>query len=121
MIIIRVKNVFFLLGTARYNDGYGDTYGSPYDGSPFQTVPSGTNGAPDQWAHNHDLGSIAHAHSHTHPAFLSTGMQGRDPINPLAPDTKPMLQNGMIAGYPNSGAPGGPCFTGMIGGRLAGS
>jgi c-ets proto-oncogene protein len=105
-----VKN--YARGTGRYNDGYGDTYGSPYDGSPFQTVPSGTNGAPDQWAHNHDLGSIAHAHTHTHPAFLSAGMQGRDPINPLGPDTKPMLQNGMIAGYPNSGAPGGPCFTG---------
>ncbi|XP_064211861.1 ETS-like protein pointed isoform X3 [Tribolium castaneum] len=103
-----VKN--YARGTGRYTDGYGDTYGSPYDGTPFQTVPSANNGAPEQWAHNHDLGSIAHAH--THPAFLSAGMQGRDPINPLGPDTKPMLQNGMITGYPNSGAPGGPCFTG---------
>jgi c-ets proto-oncogene protein len=32
-----------------------------------------------------------------------------------------MLQNGMIAGYPNSGAPGGPCFTGNPVSELGGS
>lgn len=100
-------------GAGRYNDGYGDTYG-PYDSAPFQTVPSaGTNGTPDQWSHNHDLGTIA-AHAHHHPAFLPTGIQGRDPINSMGPDTKPMLQNGMITGYPNSTTPGGPCFTGIF-------
>lgn len=104
------------LGGARYNDGYGDTYGSPYDGSPFQTVPSGANSAgPDQWPHNPtDLASITHAHTHTHPAFLSAGMTGRDAMNTLGPDTKPMLQNGMMGAYPSSGNTGGPCFTGKF-------
>ncbi|KYB26766.1 hypothetical protein TcasGA2_TC034783 [Tribolium castaneum] len=93
-----VKN--YARGTGRYTDGYGDTYGSPYDGTPFQTVPSANNGAPEQWAHNHDLGSIAHAH--THPAFLSAGMQGGDPI--IHWDQTPTYApNGMITGYPNSG------------------
>lgn len=99
-----------IAGSGRYNDGYGDTYGSPYDGTPFQTVPNATNNSPDQWGHNHDLG-LAHPHAHSHPGFLATGMAGRD-MNPLGPDTKPMLQNGMIAGYPNTGSSGGPCFTG---------
>lgn len=40
-------------------------------------------------------------------------MPNRD-MNPLGPDTKPMLQNGMITGYPNSGNSGGPCFTGKF-------
>lgn len=101
--------ISFLLGTGRYNDGYSEIYGSPYD-SPFQTVPSGGNNgtAPDQWAHNHDL-SLGH-HPHTHPAFLPSGMV-RDGLGGLPQDTKPMIQNGMIAGYP-SNPTGGPCFTG---------
>lgn len=108
-------NVCCFLGAARYSDGYGDTYGSPYDSSPFQTVPSGANpSGPEQWPHNAaDLASIAHAHSHTHPAFLSAGMPGREGMNSLGPDTKPMLQNGMMGGYPTSGTTGGPCFTGI--------
>lgn len=99
-------------GTGRYNDGYGETYGSPYDSAPFQTVPSGTNPGPDQWGHNHDLGSMAHTHPHTHPAFLTANMAGRDPLNPLGVDTKPLMQNGMLGSYPNGGGSGGPCFTG---------
>ncbi|KAH1014692.1 hypothetical protein HUJ05_012534 [Dendroctonus ponderosae] len=97
-------------GTGRYNDGYNDI-GSPYGyDSPFQTVPSGGNNgtAADQWAHNHDL-SLGH-HPHTHPAFLGSGMV-RDRHDGLPQDTKPMIQNGMIAGYP-SNPTGGPCFTG---------
>ncbi|KAJ8944981.1 hypothetical protein NQ314_009339, partial [Rhamnusium bicolor] len=101
-----VKN--YVRGAGRYNDGYGDTYGPPYDTTPFQTVPSGANSGPDQWGHNHDL-SLAH-HPHTHPAFLSAGMS-RDQLNAMQ-DTKPMIQNGMIAGYPNNPSAGGPCFTG---------
>ncbi|XP_031327983.1 ETS-like protein pointed [Photinus pyralis] len=104
----------YVRGSGRYNDGYGEAYGSPYDGSPFQTVPSGANSSgPEQWSHNpSDLASIAHAHSHTHPAFLSAGMAGRDAMNPLGPDTKPIIQNGMMGNYPSSGGAGGPCFTG---------
>ncbi|KAF5308148.1 hypothetical protein FQR65_LT06327 [Abscondita terminalis] len=103
----------YVRGSGRYNDGY-DTYGSPYDGSPFQTVPSGANAAgPQEWSHNNaDLASIAHAHSHTHPAFLSAGMTSRDAMNPLGPDVKPVLQNGMMGNYPTGGSTGGPCFTG---------
>ncbi|KAK9877504.1 hypothetical protein WA026_018614 [Henosepilachna vigintioctopunctata] len=103
-----VKN-FVRSGAGRYNENY-ETYSSPYDGTPFQTVPSGT--VPDQWTQNHDLSSIVHAHQHTHPAFLSAGMPGRDSMNPLGPDSKPMLQNGMIGGYPSNAGTGGPCFTG---------
>ncbi|KAJ8937068.1 hypothetical protein NQ318_017971 [Aromia moschata] len=67
---------------------------------------SGASNGPEQWGHNHDL-SLAH-HQHTHPAFLSAGM-ARDQ---LMQDTKPMIQNGMIAGYPGNTSAGGPCFTG---------
>lgn len=104
--------IHFLIGTARYNDAYpSDSYGSNYDSSPFQTVPSGGNGAvPNEpWNHNHEL-SLAH-HAHTHPAFLSAGM-GRDPLT--MQDTKPMIQNGMITGYPSNPGAGGPCFTGKF-------
>lgn len=101
---------FSVSGAGRYNDGYGDTYGSPYDATPFQTVPSGANSGPDQWGHNHDL-SLAH-HAHGHPAFLSAGM-ARDQLNAMQ-DTKPMIQNGMIAGYPSNPSAGGPCFTGRL-------
>ncbi|GLV44651.1 pointed [Carabus blaptoides fortunei] len=100
---------------ARYNDAYADTYGSPYDGTPFQTVPSGaTSGVPDQWNHNPELGPIAHAHAHPHPAFLTSGgmPNARDALS-LAGDTKPMLQSGMLGAYANTGGGGGgPCFTG---------
>ncbi|XP_025833731.1 protein c-ets-1-A isoform X1 [Agrilus planipennis] len=107
----------YVRGSARYSDAYGETYGSPYDGSPFQTVPSGNNTGHDQWPHGHgppDLGSLAaHAHHpHTHPAFLPAGLSGREGMNNLGPDTKPMIQNGMLGGYPTSGNSGGPCFTG---------
>lgn len=95
----------------RYNDAYSpETYSSNYDSSPFQTVPSGGNGGgPNEpWSsHNHELSLAHHA---THPAFLSAGM-GRDPLT--MQDTKPMIQNGMISGYPNNPGAGGPCFTGM--------
>ncbi|KAL1514097.1 hypothetical protein ABEB36_003416 [Hypothenemus hampei] len=98
-------------GSGRYNDGYSEIYGS-YEGSPFQTVPGGgsNNSAPDQWAHNHDLTLAAH-HPHSHPAFLSSGLVNRDGLAGLPQDTKPMIQNGMIAGYPNNTS-AGPCFTG---------
>lgn len=105
--------MYCLCFLARYNDGYGDTYGSPYDGTPFQTVPSGAaSGVPDQWNHNPELGPIAHTHSHPHPAFLSSGMPGARDALSLAGDTKPMLQSGMLGAYPNNGGGGGPCFTG---------
>ncbi|CAH1182056.1 unnamed protein product [Phyllotreta striolata] len=99
-----VKNYVRNTG-GRFNDGYSDSYGAPYDAAPFQTVPSG----PEQWGgHNHEL-SLGH-HPHTHPAFLSGGMT-RDQLNAMQ-DTKPMIQNGMITGYPGNPAAGGPCFTG---------
>ncbi|XP_044744569.1 ETS-like protein pointed isoform X3 [Coccinella septempunctata] len=101
---------FVRSGAGRYNDAY-EAYGSPYDGTTFQTVPSGTNNVPDQWTHN-DLSSIVHAHQHTHPAFLSAGMSGRESMNPLGSDTKPLIQNGMMGAYPNNASAGGPCFTG---------
>ncbi|XP_017769215.1 PREDICTED: ETS-like protein pointed [Nicrophorus vespilloides] len=101
-----VKN--YVRGGGRYNDGYGgDTYGSPYDGTPFQTVPSGPN---EQWPHNHDMG-LGHP-AHTHPAFLSAGIPGRDNMNALGPDTKPMIQNGLMGGYSSNTSTGTPCFTG---------
>ncbi|XP_066262603.1 protein C-ets-1 isoform X1 [Euwallacea similis] len=94
-------------GTGRYTDGYSDMYGPPYDNSPFQTVPSGGgNATPDQWAHN-EL-SLSH-HPHGHPAFLPPGLV-RDGLGGISQDTKPMIQNGMIA-YPSSQT-AGPCFTG---------
>ncbi|XP_019870985.1 ETS-like protein pointed isoform X2 [Aethina tumida] len=99
----------YVRSTGRYNDSETYGYGSPYDGA-FQTVPSATNNGQDQWGQNHDLSSLAHAHGHTHPAFLPTGM-GRDPLT-LGQDTKPMITNGMIQGYPNNAGAGGPCFTG---------
>ncbi|XP_045460726.1 ETS-like protein pointed isoform X1 [Harmonia axyridis] len=104
-----VKN-FVRSGAGRYNETY-ESYGSPYDGTPFQTVPSGTSNVTDQWTHN-DLSSIVHAHQHTHPAFLPAGMSGRESMNPMSSDTKPMLQNGMMGGYPSNTSAGGPCFTG---------
>lgn len=103
-----LKFILFFLGPARFGEAYTETYGSPYDNGPFQTVPSGTNSGPEQWGHSHDLGSL-----HTHPAFLSS-MTGRDPLNPLGVDTKPLIQNGMLSSYPNTGGAGGPCFTGKI-------
>lgn len=103
--------IIYFYFSGRYNDAY-DTYSSHYDGTPFQTVPSSAaSGAPDQWGPNPDLGPIAHAHSHPHPAFLSSGMPGARGDLPLG-DTKPMLQSGMIGGYPSNGGGGGPCFTG---------
>ncbi|KAG5890142.1 hypothetical protein JTB14_010161 [Gonioctena quinquepunctata] len=100
-----VKN--YVRGTGRFNEGYPDTYGSPYETTSFQTVPSGANSGPDQWGHNHEL-SLAH-HTHTHPAFLTN--MTRDQLSTMQ-DTKPMIQNGMIAGYPTNPGAGGPCFTG---------
>lgn len=50
-------------------------------------------------------------HPHTHPAFLSAGIP-RDTL--VMQDTKPMLQNGMITGYPNNPGGGGPCYTGNL-------
>ncbi|XP_044728556.1 ETS-like protein pointed isoform X2 [Chrysoperla carnea] len=91
---------------ARYNDGYSDGFGTPYDGTPFQTVPgsAGSGGPQDQWGPGSDLG---HVH-HTHPAFISAGLTGgRDSLM----DTKPMMQSAMLSGYPNN-ANSGPCFTG---------
>lgn len=94
---------FFGLGT-RYNDVYSDNYGDAY-GAPFQTVPSGPPN--DQWTHGHDMGNLGHVRSH--PPFMPPGMSVRDP---LGQDTKPMMQNGMMGGYSNNSATGGPCFTG---------
>ncbi|XP_050306346.1 protein C-ets-1 isoform X2 [Anthonomus grandis grandis] len=99
-------------GAGRYNDGYSDIYGSPYDTSTsFQTVPSGGaggggNAGNDQWSH-HEL--LAHHHP-THPAFLTSGLV-RDGLTGIGQDTKPMIQNGMIAGYPSNSS-AGPCFQG---------
>ncbi|XP_050505749.1 protein C-ets-1-like isoform X1 [Diabrotica virgifera virgifera] len=93
-------------GAGRFNDAYSDTYGAPYD--TFQTVPSGANSGPEQWGHNPEL-TLGH-HPHTHPAFLTAGMT-RDQLNAIQ-DTKPMIQNGMITGYPGNPTTGGPCFTG---------
>ncbi|XP_049786642.1 ETS-like protein pointed isoform X2 [Schistocerca cancellata] len=92
---------------ARYgghHDGYADAYGSPYDA--FQTVP--TSG--DHWGGGGGPGGehaafLQHAHAHAHHAAAARGPQD---LAHSAPDTKPVLQPSMLAGY--SG--GGPCFTG---------
>ncbi|XP_076267316.1 ETS transcription factor pointed isoform X3 [Rhynchophorus ferrugineus] len=92
----------------RYSNNYNDMYGAAFD-SPFQTVPStGSNTPNDQWTTSHD---IPLHHPHAHPAFMPSSL-GRDALGPLGPDTKPMIQNGMIAGYPSNPSSGGPCFTG---------
>lgn len=94
--------------TGRYNDGY--DY-SPYDSSPFQTVPNAPSA--EQWGGGAELSPhlAGHGHAHPHPAFLSGAMSGGrgEALGPLT-DTKPMLQSGML-GYGNGGG-GGPCFTG---------
>ncbi|CAH0550595.1 unnamed protein product [Brassicogethes aeneus] len=104
-----VKN--YVRSSGRYNEG--DAYGyGPYDASPFQTVPNANAQAQDQWTtHTHDLGALGHPH---HPAFLNaTGMPGsRDALQALSQDQKPMIQNGLIQGYPSQAGTGGPCFTG---------
>lgn len=101
-------------GAGRYNDAYSDTYISTFDAPAFQTVPSTGNNGPDQWGHGHDMGHMsAHAHNHGHTPFLA-GIPGREHLGPLGPDTKPMIQNGMLTGYPSGGNTGGPCFTGII-------
>lgn len=119
--------LFVLCVAARYQDGYGDTYSSHYDASPFQTVPNGVaggvgsaapgtspatgagTGAADHWG-NAEGGDL-----HPHPAFLHHSHPGlsalRDPLrDPLrdslrdpfgmgpAQDMKPMLQTSML-GY----------------------
>ncbi|KAK9680117.1 Ets-domain [Popillia japonica] len=101
-------------GAGRYNEGYSEAYLNTFENTPFQTVPSGASNGPE-WGH-HDMGTghIAHGHPHTHPAFISSGMTGRDALGQLGPDTKPMIQNGMLGGYPSSGNTGGACFTGPI-------
>lgn len=100
-------------GAGRYNEGYSESYLNTFENSPFQTVPGGATNGPE-WGH-HDMGSghIGHGHPHSHPAFIS-GMTGRDSLVQLGPDTKPMIQNGMLTGYPSSGNTGGACFTGMF-------
>lgn len=102
------------LGAGRYNEGYSEAYLNTFENTPFQTVPSGASNGPE-WGH-HDMGTghIAHGHPHTHPAFISSGMTGRDALGQLGPDTKPMIQNGMLGGYPSSGNTGGACFTGTV-------
>lgn len=82
--------LFVCPGRYPHHDPYSETYSSPFDGGPFQTVPSSVNG--EHWSGQD-----------SHPAFLM-GYQ-RDFQNGEA---KPFLQSAMIAGY--SG--GGPCFTG---------
>ncbi|XP_021923093.1 transforming protein p68/c-ets-1 isoform X1 [Zootermopsis nevadensis] len=87
-----------------HQEAYSDSYSSPYDSSPFQTVP---NSAPDHWGSGPDMGQGG---PHPHPAFLHSG-PGRDTLgHAVTPngDTKPVHQSSMLAGY--SG--GGPCFTG---------
>ncbi|XP_069681737.1 protein C-ets-1 isoform X3 [Periplaneta americana] len=96
-----VKN--YPRGRYPHHDAYSDTYSSPYDSSPFQTVPNST----DHWGSGPDMGQGG---PHPHPAFLHSG-PGRDTLShAVTPngDTKPVLQSSMLAGY--SG--GGPCFTG---------
>ncbi|CAH1117035.1 unnamed protein product [Phaedon cochleariae] len=105
----------YVRGAGRFNDAYPDPYGPPYDATPFQTVPSGggSNASADQWAgHAHDL-LAHHPHHHAHPAFATTGGggMGRDQLGGMQ-DAKPMIQNGLVAGYANGGGAGGPCFTG---------
>nr|CAD7447525.1 unnamed protein product [Timema bartmani] len=87
--------------TGRYphHDGYSDGYSSPYESSPFQTVPSSVG---ESW-----VGGPGDLTSHPHPAFMQ-GPPPRDGLGTANGDTKPALQASMLAGY--SG--GGPCFTG---------
>nr|CAD7256773.1 unnamed protein product [Timema shepardi] len=82
-----------------HHDGYSDGYSSPYESSPFQTVPSSVG---ESW-----VGGPGDLTSHPHPAFMQ-GPPPRDGLGTANGDTKPALQASMLAGY--SG--GGPCFTG---------
>nr|CAD7401972.1 unnamed protein product [Timema poppensis] len=113
-----------------HHDGYSDGYSSPYESSPFQTVPSSVG---ESW-----VGGPGDLTSHPHPAFMQ-GPPPRDGLGTANGDTKPALQASMLAGYSgldenglNNGnmcsclkelvikstkdglpvAGGGPCFTG---------
>nr|CAD7457194.1 unnamed protein product [Timema tahoe] len=86
-------------GRYPHHDGYSDGYSSPYESSPFQTVPSSVG---ESW-----VGGPGDLTSHPHPAFMQ-GPPPRDGLGTANGDTKPALQASMLAGY--SG--GGPCFTG---------
>ncbi|GLG99104.1 DNA-binding protein Ets97D [Gryllus bimaculatus] len=108
-LFIFLKHIF---ATGRYphHEAYSDAYSSPYDTSPFQTVPTSVGGGGgDPWGAGPDLGPPPHAHPH--PAFLHAGAPGRGDALPHAVtpngDTKPVLQSPMLPGYS-----GGPCFTG---------
>ena len=77
-----------------HHDAYSDAYSSPYDSSPFQTVPNSA----EHWGSGPDMGQGA---PHPHPAFLHAG-SGRDTLgHGVTPngDTKPVLQSSMLAGY----------------------
>ncbi|KAK7870963.1 hypothetical protein R5R35_012175 [Gryllus longicercus] len=104
-----VKN-YVRAGRYPHHEAYSDAYSSPYDTSPFQTVPTSVGGGGgDPWGAGPDLGPPPHAHPH--PAFLHAGAPGRGDALPHAVtpngDTKPVLQSPMLPGYS-----GGPCFTG---------
>lgn len=93
-----------------YYEGYSETYSSPYDNSPFQTVPSSTN--EPGWGGSSEMTSGVPPHI-PHPAFLHAGnREGLPPHTQHTPspngDSKALLQPPMIPGYSS----GGPCFTG---------
>ncbi|XP_046659039.1 ETS-like protein pointed isoform X3 [Homalodisca vitripennis] len=79
-------------------DSYGDNY-TPYDGSPFQTVP-GSMGE-GAWGEMGGGGSLHHPFLHPH---------SREPLPPPSSDSKALLQAAGYSGQDPLG--GGPCFTG---------
>ncbi|XP_065206093.1 transforming protein p54/c-ets-1 isoform X2 [Planococcus citri] len=86
-------------------DPYSDGYNSPYDSSPFQTVP---NVPPaDHWQSNNPSNNHTDLQHMPHPAFLHATRNDVIPYT-MNGDTKSLLQPGMIPGY--SG--GASCFTG---------
>jgi hypothetical protein len=90
-----IRTLPSVTGRYSHHDAYTETYPSPYDSSPFQTVP---NSAADHWGSGPDMGQGG---PHPHPAFLHSG-PGRDALgHAVTPngDTKPALQSSMLAGY----------------------
>lgn len=83
---------------SHHYDGYNENY-SPYDGTPFQTVPSSVSES--GWGSGDMAANAPHI---PHPAFLHSA--SRDSVPPhsqhaLSPngDSKALLQPAMLAGY----------------------
>lgn len=100
-ILHTLYNLVLFIGRYTYYEGYSETYSSPYDSSPFQTVPSSTN--EPGWGGSSEMTSGVPPHI-PHPAFLhSASREGLPPHTQHTPspngDSKALLQPAMIPGY----------------------